>query len=124
MISRSSAYTMLISVHLAKTCLEVWFTQIFRDRFFHADIHPGNIFVDVTKPQRPVLQLIDFGIVGKLSWQDHHYIAENMMAVVHRDFMKSAQLHREAKWIPAYIPLEAFAQAMSDIFHSFIRQPY
>lgn len=108
---------------LAKTCVEVFFTQIFRDRLFHADIHPGNVFVDVTVPQRPVLQLIDFGIVGELSRQDHRYIAENMIAVVQRDFMKSAQLHREAGWIPVYIPLEAFAQAMSAIFTPLLDRP-
>lgn len=108
---------------LANTCVEVLFTQIFRDRLFHADLHPGNVFVDVTVPQCPVLQLIDFGIVGELSRQDHRYIAENMMAVVHRDFMKSAQLHREAGWIPACIPLETFAQAMSDIFSPLLDCP-
>jgi ubiquinone biosynthesis protein len=108
---------------LARLCIDVFFTQIFRDRLFHADIHPGNIFVDVTQPAKPILQLIDFGIVGALSKQDHRYIAENMMAIVHRDFMKSARLHREAKWIPDYISLESFAIAMAEIFKPILERP-
>ena len=100
---------------LAKKCVEVFFTQIFQDNYFHADLHPGNIFINVTRPEFPVIELVDFGIVGSLPLKDRRYIAENMAALIDKDYRKVAKLHRESGWIPAYVPEIAFAHAIQKV---------
>lgn len=100
---------------LAKTCVEVFFKQIFQDNYFHADLHPGNIFINVTRPELPVIELVDFGIVGSLPLKDRRYIAENMAALVDKDYQKVAKLHHESGWIPAYVPEIAFAHAIEKV---------
>ena len=65
---------------LAERGLEIFFTQVFRDRFFHADMHPGNIFVAPSHPENPQYICVDFGIIGTLSTRDMRYIAENLLA--------------------------------------------
>ena len=66
--------------HLAEIGVEIFFTQVFRDNFFHADMHPGNIFVDVSNPNYPSYIAVDFGIMGTLNVKDQHYLAENFLA--------------------------------------------
>lgn len=100
---------------LARTCINVFFTQIFRDRFFHADLHPGNIFIDVKNSYYPVIELVDFGITGKLDLSDQRYIAENMLAIINHDYIKVAKLHQQSGWIPDNVPVEAFARAMQKV---------
>ena len=80
---------------LAENGVRIFFTQVFRHNFFHADMHPGNIFVLVDDPQRPRYAAVDFGIVGTLDPRDQHYHAENFMAVFERDYRRVAQLHLE-----------------------------
>jgi ubiquinone biosynthesis protein len=93
---------------LAKTGVEIFFSQVFKDRFFHADMHPGNIFVDATDPENPRYIAVDFGIVGALSEMDQRYIAENFLAFFNRDYGKVAQLHVDSGWVPADIRVDQF----------------
>ena len=108
---------------LAHTCINVFFTQIFRDRFFHADLHPGNIFVDVKHPEKPIIELVDFGITGTLSLKDQRYIAENMLAIINKDYLRVAQLHQDSAWIPSSVPLEAFARAIEKVCAPILNKP-
>lgn len=78
---------------LAERGVAIFFTQVLRDRFFHADMHPGNIFVDATNPERPKYIAVDFGIVGMLTVQDQRYLAENILAFFQQDYAKVVQLH-------------------------------
>ena len=85
---------------LAKTGIRVFYTQVFRDNLFHADMHPGNIFVDVSDPANASYIALDFGIVASLTQKDLYYIAENFMALFNRDYFRVAYLHWEAGWVP------------------------
>src|SRR5690606_21958842 len=83
---------------LAENGVEIFFTQVFRHNFYHADMHPGNIFVDLTEPERPRYIAVDFGIVGSLSDQDQHYLAETFLAFFRRDYRRVAALHVDSGW--------------------------
>jgi ubiquinone biosynthesis protein len=85
---------------LAENGVRIFFTQVFRHNFFHADMHPGNIFVLIDDPGRPRYAAVDFGIVGTLDPRDQHYLAENFLAVFDRDYRRVAQLHLESGWVP------------------------
>ena len=97
---------------LAHRGVEIFFTQVFRDSFFHADMHPGNIFVDASDPQNPKYIGIDCGIMGTLGEQDKRYLAENFLAFFDRDYRRIAELHIESGWIPENTPVEAFESAI------------
>ncbi len=85
---------------LAENGVEIFFTQVFRHNFFHADMHPGNIFVDVTDPLAPKYVAVDFGIVGTLDERDQNYLAENFLAFFRRDYRRVAALHIDSGWVP------------------------
>jgi ubiquinone biosynthesis protein len=85
---------------LAENGVEIFFTQVFRHNFFHADMHPGNIFIQTDDPQRPVYAAVDFGIVGSLDARDQHYLAENFLAFFDRDYNRVARLHVDSGWVP------------------------
>jgi ubiquinone biosynthesis protein len=85
---------------LAKIGIRVFYTQVFRDNLFHADMHPGNILVDVTDPENASYIALDFGIVASLTPKDLYYISENFMALFNRDYFRVAQLHVDAGWVP------------------------
>ncbi len=85
---------------LAENGVQIFFTQVFRHNFFHADMHPGNIFVDVTEPARPRYVAVDFGIVGTLTVRDQRYLAENFLAFFKRDYYRVAKLHVDSGWVP------------------------
>ncbi len=85
---------------LAKRGIRVFYTQVFRDNLFHADMHPGNILVDVTTPEDASFIALDFGIVASLTPKDLNYIAENFMALFNRNYNRVAQLHIDAGWVP------------------------
>ena len=91
---------------LAKTGIRVFYTQVFRDNLFHADMHPGNIFVDVSEPAEPTYIALDFGIVASLTEKDLYFISENFLAMFNRDYFRVAQLHQEAGWVPHDTRLE------------------
>jgi len=85
---------------LAKMGIRVFYTQVFRDNLFHADMHPGNILVDVSDPENASYIALDFGIVASLTPQDLYYISENFRALFNRDYYRVAQLHIDAGWVP------------------------
>jgi len=93
---------------LAKMGVEIFFSQVFQDRFFHADMHPGNIFVDVSSPKKPRYIAVDFGIVGALSEMDQRYIAENFLAFFRRDYAQVAKLHVDSGWVPPDTRVDQF----------------
>ena len=86
---------------LARAGVELFFTQVFRDGFFHADMHPGNIFVAVDPPHFGKYIALDFGIVGALSERDQNYLAQNFLAFFRRDYRRVATAHIESGWVPA-----------------------
>src|SRR3546814_8633273 len=90
---------------------ESFFKQTFVHNFFHADMHPGNIFVDASDPARPSYLAVDFGIVGTRTASDQRYLAENFYAFFNRDYKRVAELHLESEWIPAGTRGEAFETA-------------
>ena len=93
---------------LSERGVEIFFSQVFRDNFFHADMHPGNIFIDASDPQKPVYNVVDFGIMGSLSPTDKRYLAENFMAFFERDYLRVAQLHVDSGWVPKHTRLGEF----------------
>lgn len=108
---------------LAKECVDIFFTQIFHDNYFHADLHPGNIFINATQPENPIIELVDFGIVGSLPLKDRRYIAENMAALIDKDYRKVARLHRESGWIPNYVSEIAFSYAIQKVCSPILDKP-
>lgn len=108
---------------LAERGVEVFFTQVFRDSFFHADMHPGNIFVDATRPHDPRYLAIDFGIVGTLNRDDKRYLAENFIAFFNRDYRKVAELHVDSGWVPSYVNIEDFESAIRTVCEPIFEKP-
>jgi ubiquinone biosynthesis protein len=104
---------------LAERGVEIFFTQVFRDNFFHADMHPGNIFVDL--PAKYIA--VDFGIVGSLSLSDQHYLAENFLAFFNRDYRKVAQMHVESGWVPGSTRIEEFESAIRSVCEPIFEKP-
>ncbi len=84
---------------LAEKGVEIFFTQVLRDSFFHADMHPGNIFINKKNPENPQYIAVDFGIMGTLSPTDQRYLAENLLAFFRRDYRRVAELHIESGWV-------------------------
>ncbi|WP_419571176.1 ubiquinone biosynthesis regulatory protein kinase UbiB [Rheinheimera sp.] len=108
---------------LAKRGVEVFFTQVFRDSFFHADMHPGNIFVSRENPDNPQYIGIDCGIVGTLNKEDKRYLAENFVAFFNRDYLKVAQLHVDSGWVPADTSVEEFESAIRTVCEPIFQKP-
>ncbi len=108
---------------LAARGVEIFFTQVFRDNFFHADMHPGNIFVDPGKPHDPAYIAVDFGIVGTLTRDDRHYLAENLLAFFKRDYRRVAQLHVDSAWVPAGTSVEDFESAIRTVCEPIFQKP-
>lgn len=108
---------------LAKRGVEVFFTQVFRDSFFHADMHPGNIFVNPQHPENPQYIGIDCGIVGTLNREDKRYLAENFVAFFNRDYRKVAELHIDSGWVPANTSVEEFESAIRTVCEPIFQKP-
>lgn len=108
---------------LAERGVEIFFKQVFRDNFFHADMHPGNIFVNIDNPKRPSYLALDFGIVGQLTPQDQRYLAENFLAFFNRDYKRVAELHVESGWIPAGTRVEDFESAIRTVCEPIFGRP-
>jgi ubiquinone biosynthesis protein len=108
---------------LAKQGIEIFFTQVFRDCFFHADLHPGNIRVDSNNPQKPTYIAIDFGIMGSLSPADQRYLAENFLAFFKRDYRRVAELHIESGWVPPNTRLDEFEAAIRAVCEPILERP-
>ena len=97
---------------LADRGVEIFFTQVFRDSFFHADMHPGNIFVDTSNPEKPQYIAIDCGIMGTLDEDDKRYLAHNFLAFFDRDYKRIAELHVESGWIDEDVSIPEFESAI------------
>lgn len=108
---------------LAERGVEIFFTQVFRDSFFHADMHPGNIFVDLSDPNKPQYCAIDFGIMGSLTPQDQHYLAENFLAFFNRDYRRVAELHVESGWVPPTTRVTDFEAAIRKVSEPIFGKP-
>jgi ubiquinone biosynthesis protein len=108
---------------LAERGVEVFFTQVFRDSFFHADMHPGNVFVDASTPADPTWIAIDCGIVGTLNREDKRYLAENFVAFFNRDYRKVAQLHVDSGWIPSETSVDEFEFAIRTVCEPIFNKP-
>ncbi|SFF51287.1 2-octaprenylphenol hydroxylase [Fontimonas thermophila] len=108
---------------LSERGVEIFFKQTFRDNFFHADMHPGNIFVDVSDPKRPSYLAVDFGIVGQLTPSDQRYLAENFYAFFNRDYRRVAELHVESQWIPPGTRVEEFEAAIRTVCEPIFQRP-
>jgi ubiquinone biosynthesis protein len=104
---------------LAHHGVEIFFTQAFRDGFFHADMHPGNIFVSPDGQYRAV----DFGIMGTLSERDQHYLAENFLAFFNRDYHAVAAAHVRAGWVHRDTRLEEFEGAIRAVCEPIFAKP-
>ncbi len=109
---------------LAESAVEIFFTQVFRDSFFHADMHPGNIFV---KPggsgEPPLILVVDFGIMSSLSEFDKRYLADNFLAFLNKDYRKVAELHVESGWVPPGTRVDEFESAIRTVCEPMFDRP-
>ena len=108
---------------LAENGVAIFFTQVFRHNFFHADMHPGNIFVMVDDPANPRYAAVDFGIMGTLDPRDRNYLAENFLAVFRRDYRRVAVLHIESGWVPATARVDDMESAIRSICEPIFDKP-
>ena len=104
---------------LGERGVEIFFTQVFRDNFFHADMHPGNIFVS---PEGQYIA-IDFGIMGTLTTEDQRYLAENLLAFFNRDYRRVAELHVESEWVPKTTRIDEFESAIRTVSEPIFEKP-
>jgi len=108
---------------LAQNGVRIFFTQVFRHNFFHADMHPGNIFVLVEDPRNPRYAAVDFGIVGTLDPRDQRYLADNFLAVFDRDYRRVATLHVESGWVPAETRVDEMESAVRTVCEPIFDRP-
>ena len=108
---------------LAANGVEIFFTQVFRHNFFHADMHPGNIFVQIDDPKNPRYAAVDFGIVGTLQPRDQHYLAENFMAFFNRDYGRIAALHIQSGWVPKGTRVDELESAVRTVCEPIFNKP-
>jgi ubiquinone biosynthesis protein len=108
---------------VAERGVEIFFTQVFRDSFFHADMHPGNIFIDNKNPKDARYICVDFGIIGTLNDNDRHYLAENLLAFFNRDYYRVAQLHVESGWVSRKTRIGDFEAAIRTVCEPIFERP-
>ncbi len=108
---------------LGERGVEIFFTQVFKHNFFHADMHPGNIFIDESNPDNPKYIAVDFGIMGTLEIQDQRYLAENLHAFFNRDYKRVAEAHIESGWVPAETKASEFEAAIRTVCEPIFQLP-
>ncbi len=109
---------------LAATGVEIFFTQVFRDHFFHADVHPGNLFVRPGAPGEPAIFIpVDFGIMGSISEFDQRYLVENFSAFLDRNYRRVAELHVESGWVPRNTRVDDFEFAIRTVCEPIFDRP-
>lgn len=108
---------------LAAKGVRVFYQQVFRDNFFHADAHAGNIWVDPERKADPRFIALDFGIMGQLSSEDQYWLAENFMAIFNRDYRRIAELHVQAGWMPAHIRIDELEAAARAVCEPYFTRP-
>ncbi|CAN7569388.1 ubiquinone biosynthesis regulatory protein kinase UbiB [Pseudoxanthomonas sp. LjRoot143] len=108
---------------LAAKGVRVFYQQVFRDNFFHADAHAGNIWVDPERKTDPRFIALDFGIMGQLSRDDQYWLAENFMAIFNRDYRRIAELHVQAGWMPSHIRIDELEAAARAVCEPYFTRP-
>ncbi len=108
---------------LARRGVETFFTQVFEHNFFHADMHPGNVFVSKIKPEDPSYIAVDMAIVGSLSREDQYYLARNLLAMFRRDYKQVAELHIQSGWVPENTSLSGFESAIRTVCEPIFEKP-
>ena len=108
---------------LAVKGVRVFYEQVFRDNFFHADAHPGNIWVDPARLEEPRFIALDFGIMGSLPETDQYFLAQNFIALFERDYARIAQLHVEAGWMPANLRIDELEAAIRTVCEPYFTRP-
>ena len=108
---------------LAHLGVEIFFTQVFEDNFFHADMHPGNVFVDISDPDNPTYIALDCAIIGSLTEADKNYLARNLLAFFRRDYEEVARLHVRSGWVPADTNTSDFAAVIRRVVDPFFQKP-
>ena len=108
---------------LAERGVEIFFTQVFEHNFFHADMHPGNIFVSREHPESPQYIAVDMAIVGSLNREDQFYLARNLLAMFRRDYRQVAELHIQSGWVPSDTRIEEFESAVRTVCEPIFQKP-
>ena len=108
---------------LAEHGVEIFYQQVFSHNFFHADMHPGNIFVSPENTESPKYIAVDFGIVGSLTEEDQHYLGENMLAFFQRDYRRVAQLHVDSGWVPTDTRVSDLETAIRSVCEPIFEKP-
>ena len=108
---------------LARSGVEIFFTQVFRDGFFHADMHPGNILVSTAESDRGRYIALDFGIMGTLNEIDKSYLAQNFLAFFNRDYKRVAEVHLESGWVPAATRVDELESAIRAVCEPIFDRP-
>ena len=108
---------------LAERGVEIFFTQVFEHNFFHADMHPGNIFVASKNPQQPQYIAVDMAIVGSLTRADQYYLARNLLAMFRRDYRQVAELHVQSGWVPNHVRVEELEAAIRTVCEPIFEKP-
>ena len=108
---------------LAHLGVEIFFTQVFEDNFFHADMHPGNVFIDASNPAEPTYIALDCAIIGSLTEEDKSYLARNLLAFFHQDYDEVAKLHIESGWVPPDTDQREFAHVIRAVCDPFFQKP-
>ena len=108
---------------LAERGVETFFTQVFENNYFHADMHPGNIFVDISDPDDPSWVAIDCAIMGELSRSDRLYLARSLLAFLNRDYRAVARLQLESGWVPASTDLDALTAVVKTVCEPVFNKP-
>ena len=108
---------------LAERGVEIFYTQVFRDCFFHADMHPGNVFVDISRPFDPKYISVDFGIMGTLTNEDQQYLAGNFLAFFNRNYRRVAELHIESSWVPPDTRVDSLESAIRTVCEPIFEKP-
>ena len=108
---------------LAHKGVETFFTQVFEHNFFHADMHPGNVLIDVSDPSDPMYVALDCAIVGSLTDEDKFYLAQNILAFFHRDYHKVVDLHIRSGWVPITTDPVAFEAVIEAVCEPIFAKP-
>lgn len=109
---------------LAERGVEIFFTQVFEHNFFHADMHPGNIFVARgQQPAEPQYIAVDMAIIGSLTREDQYYLARNLLAMFRRDYRQVAELHVQSGWVPGHVRVEEFEAAIRTVCEPIFEKP-
>ncbi len=121
-IEKLKAHNINLEV-LSRKGVEVFFTQVYHNNYFHADMHPGNIFVSPDNPDNPQYIAIDFGIMGSLSTADQRYLAENFVAFFNRDYRRVAELHVDSGWVDRDTRIDDFEAAIRAVCEPLFQRP-